>query len=142
MTLPDVNCLVYAIDKLARHHTVAKNWLEQAFASAEPLALAWPVVLGFVRITTHPAIMDKPLRVGDACGLINEWLSLPGTRLIHPTEQTFALFFELLKQLGSGGNLSTDALIAAMAIEHDATVFTYDLDFQRIPQVRTATPAP
>jgi hypothetical protein len=35
--------------------------------------------------------------------------------------------------VGSGGNLTTDAHLAALALERDAAIVTGDRDFQRFP---------
>ena len=50
------------------------------------------------------------------------------------------LNFELLEEAGSGGNLSTDAMIALHAMEYSATVYSNDRDFDRIAGVKRINP--
>ena len=46
----------------------------------------------------------------------------------------------LLTPTGAGGNLVSDAHLAALAIEHTATVISFDNDFARFPGVRWHEP--
>jgi hypothetical protein len=46
----------------------------------------------------------------------------------------------LLVDIGTAGNLVTDAQIAAVALEHDAVVHTVDADFMRFAGLRWLNP--
>ena len=133
MTVVDLNVLLYAVNSSSRQHSVAREWLESAIASHEPTGLAWTVLLGFLRLTTRPGILPHPLRVEGAIEVINDWLAQPGVRLVRETDEHWLHVRRLLASSGAGGNLTTDAHLAALAISHGATLVSFDHDFARFP---------
>lgn len=140
MKLPDVNLLLYAIDASSERHEAARAWLESALSGTEELGLAWAVVLGFVRISTHPAAFEEPLRAEEALEYIDEWLAQPATIALAPGPGHTALLRRLLEPLGSAGNLTSDAHLAALAIEHGAELCSSDTDFARFEGLRWSDP--
>ncbi|MCA1839573.1 MAG: type II toxin-antitoxin system VapC family toxin [Actinomycetota bacterium] len=140
MKLPDVNLLLYATDSSAPRHAAARRWLEEQLSGSETLALAWVVLLAFLRLGTNPSVFDKPLKVSEALDLVDEWLSQPPTTVIHPTERHAAILRELLEPMGTAANLTTDAHLAALAIEHGAELCSCDSDFARFSRVRWHDP--
>lgn len=140
MKLLDLNLLLYAADETTAHHRVARPWLEQQLSGSETIALPWAVLLGFIRLTTKRQLMADPFSVDEAIGLVEEWLSRPNTVVVHPTDRHAAILRELLAPLGAGGNLTTDAHLAALAIEHGAELCSADADFARFPRLRWVNP--
>jgi toxin-antitoxin system PIN domain toxin len=140
MILPDINLLVYAHNVSARHHQKALNWLNGCLQGNESVVLAWAVILGFVRVVTHPRVFERPMSVEGALGRVEEWLGLPHVHLLHPTESHFATWSSLLKQVGTAGNLTTDAHLAALAIERGLILQTTDADFARFPGLKWNNP--
>lgn len=128
MKLPDVNVLLYAKNADAPDHGRGRAWLEDALSGVEPVAFAWVVLLGFVRIATR---MPSPLTVAEALDTIDEWLERPNAEIVHPTRRHPRLLRALLEPTGGAGNLTTDAHLAALAIEHGATLASFDGDFHR-----------
>jgi predicted nucleic acid-binding protein len=47
---------------------------------------------------------------------------------------------QLLEPLGTAGNLTTDAHLAALAIEHGAELCSTDMDFSRFAGLRWTNP--
>ncbi|MXZ61589.1 MAG: type II toxin-antitoxin system VapC family toxin [Acidobacteria bacterium] len=133
MTVVDLNVLLYAVNSSSRQHPVARGWLESAIASHEPTGLAWTVLLGFLRLTTRPGILPRPLRVEEASEVISDWLDQPGVRLVMETDEHWLHLRRLLASSGTGGNLTMDAHLAALAISHGATLVSFDNDFARFP---------
>jgi len=105
-----------------------------------PVGLAWAVLLGFVRIVTHRAVMSHPLSVLAACDHVRSWLAQPQVSILHPGERHAALVFGLVERVGAAGNLTTDAHLAALAIEYNAELHTSDADFTRFPGLRHRNP--
>jgi uncharacterized protein len=138
--LPDVNLLLYAYDQRSPRHAAAKTWLEQTLSGSETVALAWAVLLSFIRMTTRRVINTKPLGVREAVGFVEEWLAQPCTTVVAPTGRHPAILRDLLAPFGTGGNLTSDAHLAALAIEHGATLCSTDNDFSRFPGVRWVDP--
>lgn len=104
------------------------------------MCLAWPVLLGFVRISTNPRIFDHPLTFDEAADYVNAWLDQPPVQIISPREGHWSIVESLLKQAGTAGNLTTDAHLAALAMQWDCTVYSTDTDFARFPMVKWKTP--
>ncbi len=104
------------------------------------VGLPWVSVLGFIRIATHPGILENPLDMRGACTRVRSWLDRPQTILIHPGIRHADIFFDLLEESGGGGNLTTDAHLAALAIEHQAELHSTDADMARFSGLRWVNP--
>jgi uncharacterized protein len=140
MILPDVNLLVHAYNSDSSRHLAARGWLEGILGSQEPVGLAWAVILGFVRIVTQPRIVARPLPVAAAIGLARSWIAQPNATIVHPGDRHADLVFGFLERLGAAGNLTTDAHLAALAVEHQGELHTTDADFARFPGLRWRNP--
>ena len=134
MTVPDLNILLHAVNPASAHHSLCKQWLEDTLSrNDEQLGLAWVVHLGFLRLTTSPRVFPNPMRVEEACAWLDALRAHPMVRPVEPAKGHAAILRHLLLCVGSGGNLTTDAHLAALALEQDATIATGDRDFQRFP---------
>ncbi len=141
MKLIDANVLLYAVDGDAPHHAAAKEWLDTALAGTETLLLPWISLLAFVRLSTHPRVYEHPLTPDQAWGVVDGWLDAPHVITPEPDGQHTRRIAELLRGAGGhGGNLVNDAHLAALAVQHGATMVTFDSDFGRFPEVRWETP--
>lgn len=140
MKLPDVNLLLYAIDEESPSHGPAREWLEAALSGTEAIAFAWVVLLGFLRISTNPAAIEQPLQPDDALKHIDEWLTQPVATIVQPASTHVATLRRLLQPLGTAGNLTADAHLAALAIEHGAELCSADNDFLRFEGLRWTNP--
>jgi uncharacterized protein len=138
--LPDVNLLIYAADESSLHYAKARPWLEQALSGTEEVGFAWLALLGFVRISTNPAFYGSPLSLARAFEFVESWLGSPVATVLHPTEHHAGLLRELLEPIGTAGNLTSDAHLAALAIEHGAELCSHDTDFARFPGLRWRDP--
>ena len=136
MKLPDTNVFLYSVNPLSPNHKLAASWLGSAFDSASGVGLAWLTLIGFIRLSTHPAILPKPLSVADAAGMADDWLLHPRARLLHPTERLSGILSRLLLVAGTAGNLTNDAHLAALALEHGATVGSFDKDFKKFSGIK------
>jgi uncharacterized protein len=135
MILPDVNVLLHTVNGDAPQHTVARTALLEAFRSG-PVAMTWPALLGFLRLSTRPGILAQPLALTQALDMVQRWLDHPNTTLVQPTAQHAAVLGRLLVGAGQGGPLVSDAHLAALAIEHGATMLSFDRDFNRFAGLR------
>ena len=131
MKLPDVNLLVYAADETAARHERALEWVQTTLSGTETVGFAWLVLIGFVRITTSPKIVAAPWSAAQAVDVVDRWLAQPAATIVHPTDRHAAVLRDLLAPLGTGGNVTSDAHLAALAIEHGATLCSHDNDFSR-----------
>jgi len=136
----DLNVLIYALNEDAPHHERALSWWEETMSSDTPVGLSWSVLLGFLRITTNPRILPRPLSPQQAVEVVDSWLAHPLTRIIEPTRQHWTILKELLAPLGTAGNLTSDAHLAALSIEHGALLCSTDNDFSRFAKLRWSNP--
>lgn len=140
MILVDVNLLVYAFDADSPHHARARPWLERTLSGAAPVGLPWIVILAFIRLTTRPGIMRRPLPLADAIAYVASWLEQPCVETVVPGAHHWQILSSLLEATGAAGNLTTDAHIAALALERGASVCSADHDFARFPGLRHVNP--
>ena len=140
MILVDANLLIYAVNADAQHHKAARRWLEQTLSGATEVGLPWIAVLAFIRITTRSGILAHPLSCEEAVAYLDEWLAQPYVALVAPGEEHWPIFSNLLNTVGAFGNLTSDAHIAALAIECGAEVYSADYDFRRFPGIRHINP--
>ena len=131
MRIPDANVLLYASDSSSRHHVAARAWVERALSAGETVGFAMVVLLAFVRIATNPRVMAAPLSPSAAFDQIEEWLAQSPAVLLHPGRRHLRIWRELSESSGTAGNLTTDAHLAALAIEHGASLASFDGDFHR-----------
>ena len=140
MIIPDVNLLIYAYDKQARLHAEAKRWWETQLSGRETVGLSWVTLLGFLRIITNPRVFENPVPVPKAIRYTRSWLERPNVQLLNPGVRHLEVFFGHLEKLGTAGNLTTDAYLAALAQEYQAVLHTADFDFQRFAGLRWINP--
>ena len=140
MILPDINLLLHAYNAESPVHAAARAWWEGLLNSTRPVGLSWVVVLGFIRITTHRQVLASPLPVATACAHARAWLAQPYVDVLDPSARHAEILFGLLESLGTAGDLTTDAHLAALAIEHQAELPSTDADFARFPGLRWINP--
>jgi toxin-antitoxin system PIN domain toxin len=141
MKLVDANVLLYAVNESAERHRTARPWLDDALSGSETVGFAWVVVLAFIRLATHRAVFPRPLEAAEALGIVREWLVQPTAVVVEPTTRHLALLAELLSTAGTAGNLVNDAHLAALAVEHDGELISFDADFSRFVGVRWQPPS-
>ena len=140
MIIVDVNLLIYAVNEDSRDHKKASSWLEAAVSGTETVGLPWVVLLAFLRLTTRTGLFQKPLTVEAAFNLVDAWLQQPSVTVPEPTARHLQTMRDLISPLGTAGNLSSDAHLAALAIEHGAELCSSDNDFGRFHRLRWRNP--
>ena len=140
MILVDANLLIYAVNQDAPRHEAARKWFEQMLSGGERVGLPWVSLLAFLRITTRPGILANPLTVEQATDFVDGWLDQPFVEPVAPGSGHWPILRHLLHATGTGGNLTSDMHLAAMAIERGASIYSADHDFQRIAGVDHVNP--
>lgn len=140
MILVDANLLIYAVNRDADQHKQARRWLERALSGSVEIGLAWIVLLAFIRVTTRAGILTKPLHYSAALTYVDGWLKQPQVELIGPGERHWPILRNLLTNTGTAGNLTSDAHLAALAIEYGAEIYSADYDFRRFTGVAHVNP--
>lgn len=139
MIVLDTNVLIYAAHMSSAHHEQAVRWLDAAGERGQVLGLPWVAALGFLRITTNPRVFPDPFSPDEALDVLDGWLAHPNVTVPEPTTRHLQVLSGLLRESGTAANLTTDAHIAALAIEHGAAVATFDRDLARFG-VRVVVP--
>ena len=137
---PDVNLLLYCLNPPAQEHRRSLLWWESALAADELIGIPNVVAYALVRFITNPKIVAKPVSFEQALELLDSWLSLPHVRLLYPGDRHWSILSELSRRSRLRGAQITDAVIAAIAVEYGAVIYTHDSDFARFPGVRWHDP--
>lgn len=140
MKILDLNVLLYAVNRDSPRHADARAWLESTLSGEESVGLPWVVILGFLRIATSPHILPRPIPIEQAIRVVDSWLAQPPVAPLSPGDEHWRVLADLLADAGSAGNLTTDAHLAALAIEHGAELCSTDSDFARFPHLRWVNP--
>lgn len=140
MILVDANVLLYAEDSLSTHHDRSRNWWDAQLSGTDPIALCWPVVTAFLRISTNARLHRRPLTLKEAMERTQSWLDQPCVRLVAPGERHWEIFQKMLRSANATANLVSDAHLAALAIEHHCTLCSTDGDFARFTGLKWQNP--
>lgn len=140
MKIVDANVLLYAVNSSSEHHRASRRWLDTALSGADIVGFSWVSLLAFVRLTTKVGLFPSPLLPAEAIRQLTEWLAAPGAVVVGPSARHADVLGGLLTRVGTGGNLVNDGHLAALAVEHRATIVSYDSDFGRFEGVAWRTP--
>lgn len=140
MILIDANLLLYACDDHSPHHSAARLWFERTLSGPEPVVLSWTVILAFLRLATDPRVFQRPLSILQASGIIASWLEGSRLTVLQPEDRHWEILRRTLIDGQAAGKLVMDAHLAALAIEHGATLASADRDFARFPELKLLNP--
>ena len=140
MILLDANILLHAYDADAAHHGAARKWLEKAVSGPESVGIPWLVLWAFVRISTNLRVNVAPLPVSDAFQIVRSLLAHPNVNVIEPGARHAEILERLSTTYQVSGPMLTDALLAALALEHGATFVSTDRGFARFTELRWVNP--
>ncbi len=140
MIIPDANLLIYAHDELSPHHDKARRWWEASLSGCDPVGIPVVVALAFMRLVTHPALNENPMTVAMARERLESWSQVSVVSILAGSSSTLRLAWQFLEAAEAGGNLTTDAMIAAHASEMGGTVYSNDRDFARFSKIRWINP--
>ena len=138
--LVDANILLYAIDEESPFHGSARDWLENALNGPRRIGIPWMSLTAFVRIATHPRALRDPLAPIEAWHFVDEWLDAPATWTPTPGRGHRDILGRLIRDLDLRANLVTDAVLAALCIEHGLRIVSADSDFARFTEITWLDP--
>ncbi len=136
----DANVLLYAVDETSVFHIKAKHWLEDALNGSRRVGLPWQSLVAFVRISTNPRAMAEPLSAAQAWALVDAWLDAPTAWIPLPTAGHREIMKRLVTGLDLRGNPVSDAVLAALCIEHGVAMVSADSDFARFSEITWVNP--
>jgi toxin-antitoxin system PIN domain toxin len=138
--LVDANLLLYAYHPRAEQHQTSRAWLEATLSGQELVRFAWLTLWAFLRVGTSSRVFERPLSTSEAEGVVSSWLAQPTVGILEPGERHWEILCGLMRGGQSTGPLVMDAVIAAIALEHGATLCTTDRDFSRFSGLRWTNP--
>ena len=137
----DANILLYASDEAGPRCKGARRFLTECARRAEPLCLCWPVLMAYLRISTHSTIFAAPLNPKHAGENVQRLLDLPQSRVLSEGERFWECYRLVAGATTVRGNLVPDAHIAALLLEHDVRVlYTNDTDFRKFDTLTVRSP--
>lgn len=140
MILVDANLLLYAYDPHAAQHEASRLWLESVLSGSSLVWFSWLTLWAFLRIATNPRVFERPLSTAEAEHHVSSWLAQSPAGILEPGERHWQILRLLVAEGQASGPLIMDAALAAIAIEHGATLCTTDRDFARFPGLRWTNP--
>lgn len=140
MIFPDANLLLYAVNRDSPDHTAALDWWKSLLESDAAIGLYTGVAFAFVRLSTNRRVFSQPLTVEEAFAYLQNWLAHPSVVLIDAESEDLLVAEKLLSAAGTGGNLVSDAQIAAAALRLKASIHSTDTDFDRFPGIERHNP--
>jgi toxin-antitoxin system PIN domain toxin len=138
--LVDANLLLYAYHPRAAQHEKSRVWLEAVLSGPDLVRFAWLTLWAFLRIVTNPRAFERPLSTSEAEAAMSSWLAQPVAGIVEPGERHWEILCGLVRDGQATGPLVMDAVLAAIALEHGATVCTTDRDFSRFPGIKWMNP--
>ena len=138
--LVDVNVLLYAYNTGAPEHHSARKWLEQLMTGPDLVGLCWQTIMGFIRIGTNHRALLNPFSLKEVCEIVDDWLGQESVVMLAPGSRHWSIVSGFLVKGQARGPLAMDAHLAALAMEHGATLCTTDQDFSRFSGLKTLNP--
>ena len=137
----DVNILLYASDAESPLHGRASAFLRQCVSGREVFCVAWPSLMSYLRMATHPAIFSRPLAHEEAARNVEALLAVPHCRAIGEEEGFWNRYREVTREVPTRGNLVPDAHLAALLSLHGiVTLYTHDRDFRKFEFLEVRDP--
>jgi toxin-antitoxin system PIN domain toxin len=128
----DANVLLYASDQSSPHHEAARRFLASRATDPDLFYLAWPTLIAYLRIATHPRIFSSPLPPAEALGNVERLLQLPRVRVLGEADGFLDVYREATRGTAVRGNGVPDAHLASLLRQHGVqTLYTADADFRR-----------
>jgi len=139
MLIPDVNLLLYATNRRSPSHSDSQKWWHNVLNGSIQVGLCAPVLFAYVRMATNPRIFTHPISVEQAFAYVENWMDHTIVQWLEPDHSHLTRVKTLLLEAGTGGNLVTDAQIAAYGLQYNATICSADFHFSRF-QVKWHNP--
>jgi len=130
----DTNVLIHAFRIGSPIHASVRSWLAATLDGDEPVIVPVDVGAAFLRLSTNARLFPDSTSAGDALEFIHEVES--AARFVSASPWAWSRFQELVSELALVGNDVPDALIAAQALDHGATLATFDQGFARFPDLQ------
>ena len=136
----DTNILVHGSNSDDPLHDRAVELVRRLAEGPELVYLFWPVLLGYLRIVTHPGILSNPLSPTIAMRNVEALLDRPHVRAPGEADGFWSVFRSTAGERPRGNDVP-DAHLAALMRQHGVRlVYTRDRDFRRFDGIDARDP--
>ena len=139
MYLLDANILIYAFRKDSPQHTICRTWLTETLEQGDTVLSSTITEVALVRINTLPSF-ENPATLKDVFKFLNGLHELPTYAYASPRKAVTRRWQNLCERYTLTGNDVNDAYLAALALEHGATLVSTDKGFGRFKELRWLDP--
>jgi uncharacterized protein len=136
----DANILVYASNHDDPAHPRAIELVQMLAAGPDLLYLFWPVVLGYLRIVTHAAILPRPLSPREATANAAALLQRPHVRTPGEADGFWELFRATSRDQARGNEVPDAHLVTLMRQHGVRRIYTRDNGLRRYADVEVVDP--
>lgn len=136
----DANVLVYASNEAEPVHQPARRLVERLASGPEIVYLFWPVIMGYLRIVTHPSVLPRPLSAKNAIANVEALISAPHVRTPGESEGFWELYLATRGETDRGNDVPDGHLAALMRQHGVGTIYTRDRDFRRFDGIAAENP--
>jgi len=136
----DANILIYASNMADPLHEPAITLVRRLADGPELVYLFWPVLMAYLRIVTHPAILPRPLAPNEALRNVEALLDRPHVRAPGEAEGFWPIFRSAAGDRPRRNDVP-DAHVAALMRQHGVRlIFTRDRDYRRFDGIDARDP--
>jgi hypothetical protein len=137
----DANILLYASDESSPQSRRATEFLKECFEEPDLLCLAWPTLMAYQRISTHPRIFQNPLSPMEAWKNVRQLMSLSRVRIIGEQPGFAEEYEKVTEAFPVRGNHVPDAHLATILRQHGVkTLYSTDADFRKFGFLEVVNP--
>lgn len=140
MILPDVNLLLCAHNQADERFARASQWFERLMTGEENACFCPETIYGFVRISTNHRAGPRPISLERAFSVVDSWLTAPNALFLERASDFYDRLRRVAVAADAKGPLFTDAILAAYAMTHNATIATTDRDFRLFEGLKWINP--
>jgi toxin-antitoxin system PIN domain toxin len=134
--LCDVGVLLNAMVERSAHHEVCRRELERLRARPGEMAVCDLVLAAVLRIGSNPRVFRPCPTAAEVFAFVEALRAPAEVRRVSPGLRHWTIFRDLVLGGDVQGADTTDAYLAALALEHGCEWWTTDRGFERFPGLR------
>lgn len=131
--LPDVNVWLALVDENHIHHRRARTYWQNQ--SGPEIAFCRVTTLAFLRLSTHPKVLSRPLTSDEAWDIYQRYRLDTQVGFVADSPEIDSSFMALSRGADFPHHLWTDGYLAALACYRSCRIVSFDSDFKRFPDL-------
>ena len=135
MYLLDANFLIYTFREDASLHQVCRTWLTETLTRGYTVLSPAIVEVALIRISTLPSLGERAAPLRDVFQFLEDLHKLPIYLHAPASKAVTHRWRALCEKYALQGNDVNDAYLAALALEHSATLVSVDKGFKRFGEL-------